>query len=154
MLPLYKLKSMSAIEQCRTSALGGHADECDSCGHIRISYNSCRNRHCPKCQSFAKEEWIENRKKELLPITYFHIVFTIPDSLNRITLVNQKVIYEIKSEYNPSYINGRCGTIYLKGKKIGEIGEIHPEVLLNFKLEFPVAALELNFQQLFNEMQI
>ncbi|MFC1563263.1 IS91 family transposase, partial [candidate division KSB1 bacterium] len=95
MLLLYKLKSMSAIEQCRTSALGGHADECDSCGHIRISYNSCRNRHCPKCQSFAKEEWIENRKKELLPITYFHIVFTIPDSLNRITLVNQKVIYDI-----------------------------------------------------------
>lgn len=94
-LPLYKLESMSAIERCRTSALGGHVYECDSCGHIRISYNSCRNRHCPKCQTFAKEEWIEKRKKELLPITYFHIVFTIPDSLNRLALVNQRVIYDI-----------------------------------------------------------
>jgi hypothetical protein len=94
-LPLYKLKAMSAIESCRTSALGGHVDECDACGYLRISYNSCRNRHCPKCQGLAKERWLKSRKKDLLPVTYFHIVFTIPEGLNRLTLVNQKVIYNI-----------------------------------------------------------
>ncbi|MCP4258873.1 MAG: IS91 family transposase, partial [Planctomycetes bacterium] len=77
-LPLQSLKAMSAIESCRTSALGGHVDECDSCGHLRNSYNSCRNRHCPKCQSLAKERWLEARKKELLPVSYLHGVLTIP----------------------------------------------------------------------------
>lgn len=94
-LPLYKLKAMSAIESCRTSVLGGHIDECDLCGHQRNSYNSCRNRHCPKCQSLAKEKWLTARMAYLLPIPYFHVVFTIPKSLNRLTLVNQKVVYGI-----------------------------------------------------------
>ncbi len=69
---------MRAIEQCRTAALGGHVEACDSCGHQRISYNSCRNRHCPKCQSLARANWLQNRQAELLPIEYFHVVFTIP----------------------------------------------------------------------------
>lgn len=94
-LPLQNLKAMSAIESCRTAALGGHVDECNSCGHLRVSYNSCRNRHCPKCQSLAKERWLEARKKELLPVSYLHGVLTIPHELNSIALINQKEIYDI-----------------------------------------------------------
>ncbi|MBU3217369.1 IS91 family transposase (plasmid) [Clostridium estertheticum] len=94
-LPLHILKTMIAIESCRTAELGGHVDECNECVHIRISYNSCRNRHCPKCQTLAKERWLEKRKEDLLPVVYFHIVFTIPQELNFITLTNQKEMYSI-----------------------------------------------------------
>ncbi|HEY8889067.1 MAG TPA: IS91 family transposase [Clostridium sp.] len=94
-LPLHILKTMIAIESCRTAELGGHVDECNECGHMRISYNSCRNRHCPKCQTLAKERWLEKRKEDLLPVGYFHIVFTIPQELNYITLTNQKEMYSI-----------------------------------------------------------
>ncbi|WP_443661898.1 IS91 family transposase [Clostridium sp.] len=94
-LPLHILKTMIAIESCRTAELGGHVDECNECGHIRISYNSCRNRHWPKCQTLAKEKWLEKRKEDLLPVGYFHIVFTIPQELNFITLTNQKEMYSI-----------------------------------------------------------
>ena len=89
------LKVMSALERCRTSALGGHVDVCESCGVLRNSYNSCRNRHCPKCQGLARERWLIARKKELLPVSYFHVVFTIPDVLNRLALVNQQLVYDI-----------------------------------------------------------
>ena len=75
-------KVFKAIKSCRTSALGGHVDVCDKCGHLRISYNSCRNRHCPKCQILKTEEWINKRENDLLPIQYYHIVFTIPNILN------------------------------------------------------------------------
>jgi len=88
-------KAMSAIENCRTSILGGHADICDECGYTRISYNSCCNRHCPKCQTLAKERWIEARKDDLLNVRYFHVVLTIPDSLNGIVFQNQEVVYPI-----------------------------------------------------------
>lgn len=94
-LPLNLLKAMTAIEVCRTAELGGHVDECDECGHVRISYNSCRNRHCPKCQTLAKERWLEDRKKDLLPVGYFHIVFTIPEEINYLALTNQKELYSI-----------------------------------------------------------
>jgi hypothetical protein len=94
-LPLHQLKAMHSIEICRTSTLGGHVEECDSCGNIRISYNSCRNRHCPKCQTLTRERWIEDRKIELLPVQYFHVVFTIPEELNALTLRNPKVMYDI-----------------------------------------------------------
>lgn len=94
-LPLRVLKTIRAIERCRTSEMGGHVDECDACGHKRISYDSCRDRHCPKCQTLAKEKWVEARKKDLLPIGYFHVVFTIPQELNYITLTNQKEMYSI-----------------------------------------------------------
>lgn len=86
---------MSAIESCRTSKLGGHLDICDECGNTRISYNSCRNRHCPKCQTLAKEKWLDNRKDDLLPVGYFHVVFTMPEELNFITLINQREMYSI-----------------------------------------------------------
>lgn len=79
---VFQQKVLRAIERCRTSAYGGHIDRCDECGHDRISYNSCRNRHCPKCQTTNRERWIQQRMEELLPCTYFHIVFTIPEELN------------------------------------------------------------------------
>lgn len=94
-LPLQQLKAMRAIESCRSAVLGGHVDECDNCGHSKISYNSCRNRHCPKCQALVKEKWLEDRRQDLLPTGYFHVVFTIPEDLNSITLRNQKEIYSI-----------------------------------------------------------
>lgn len=94
-LPLRKVKAMRAIERCRTAELGGHVDRCDSCDYMRISYNSCRNRHCPKCQSLAKEKWLMSRKKELLPVEYFHVVFTVPAELNPVALTNQREFYNI-----------------------------------------------------------
>lgn len=94
-LPPLHLKVMDAIVKCRTEELGGHLDECDHCGHQHPFYNSCRNRHCPKCGALAKERWLAARKQELLPVAYFHTVLTIPDELNPIALVNQKVIYDI-----------------------------------------------------------
>ncbi len=86
---------LRAIQICRTSALGGHLEECDRCGHRVVSYNSCRNRHCPKCQSLAKAKWLEARQQELLPVTYYHVVFTLPDSLTQLALQHPKVIYNL-----------------------------------------------------------
>ena len=77
------LRTLRALRDCRTSALGGHIDACDGCGTVKISYNSCRNRHCPQCQGFEKELWILGREEDLLPVTYFHLVFTISHSLPR-----------------------------------------------------------------------
>lgn len=94
-MPLRHLRAMRAIEICRTAALGGHVDECDHCGALRISYNSCRNRHCPKCQGLDKERWLEARKNDLLPVRYFHVVFTLPEELRPLALRNQEAIYQI-----------------------------------------------------------
>ena len=86
---------MSAIEKCRTAALGGHLERCDECGHERNSYNSCGDRHCPKCQSLARARWIEDRQAELLEVPYFHVVFTIPDEIAAIAYQNKRVVYGI-----------------------------------------------------------
>ena len=94
-LPVRHLRVMRAIELCRTAELGGHVDECDHCGALRIFYNSCRNRHCPKCQCLDKERWLEERKKDVLPVHYFHPVFTIPEDLRPLALRNQRVVYNI-----------------------------------------------------------
>jgi len=91
----YVQRIVRAIQFCRTSALGGHKDRCDQCGHIRISYNSCRNRHCPKCQNTQREAWIENRKNDLLPVPYFHVVFTVPDKLNGLFLHDPVGMYKM-----------------------------------------------------------
>jgi Putative transposase. len=80
---------------CRTAALGGHIEECDHCGQQRIAYNSCRNRHCPKCQALARARWMAERAKELLPVEYFHVVFTLPDDLAPIGLHNSRVVYKL-----------------------------------------------------------
>lgn len=94
-MPIRHLRVMRAIEICRTAQLGGHIDQCDHCGTVRISYNSCRNRHCPKCQCLEKERWLEAREKDLLPTAYFHVVFTLPEGLRPLALRNQKVIYNL-----------------------------------------------------------
>ena len=87
--------ALGDIVSCRTAARGGHVDQCDRCGHERISYNSCRNRHCPKCQESARAEWTAEREREILPVEYFHVVFTIPHVLAGIALQNKKVVYDI-----------------------------------------------------------
>ena len=94
-LPLHHHKTLRAIQACRTAALGGHIDECNACGHLRISYNSCRNRHCPKCQGINKEMWIIQQEEMLLPIAYFHVVFTLPHELNELCLYNPKQMYDL-----------------------------------------------------------
>jgi Transposase zinc-binding domain/Putative transposase len=86
---------MAAIEACRTAALGGHVERCDDCGNTRVAYNSCRDRHCPKCQSLARAQWLADRQAELLPVPYFHIVFTVPASIAAIALQNKAAVYGI-----------------------------------------------------------
>jgi hypothetical protein len=124
-LPLHYIKVMNLISICRTSALGGHTEKCDECGYQRNAYNSCRNRHCPKCQYSAKEKWIKQRKNELLPIPYYHIVFTIPEELNNITLINKKEIYSIlfKSASETLLVLGRDSKHL--GAEIGIIAVLH-----------------------------
>jgi hypothetical protein len=97
-LNAWQLRTLSAIRRCRTAALGGHVDACDSCGQIRISYNSCRNRHCPKCQGKNREDWIEAREAELLPVPYFHVVFTLPEAINGLSLHAPKKVYGLLFE--------------------------------------------------------
>lgn len=92
-LNTWQLRTLSALSKCRTSALGGHIDGCTSCGTLRISYNSCRNRHCPKCQGNEREAWIQAREKELLPVAYFHVVFTLPSELNVFCMQYPKLMY-------------------------------------------------------------
>ena len=94
-LSLAQLKVMSAIEQCRIAALGGHALHCDACEHEEISYNSCRNRHCPKCQAKAAQRWLEARQADLLPVEYYHVVFTLPAPIGLIAYTNKAVIYQL-----------------------------------------------------------
>ena len=91
----YVRRTLNALLRCRTSSLGGHVDKCDHCGHIRISYNSCRNRHCPKCQNTQREAWIESRKQDLIPVPYFHVVFTVPDKLNDLFLHHPVLMYNL-----------------------------------------------------------
>lgn len=93
-LNTHQLRTLSAIKCCRTPALGGHVDVCEDCGVIKISYNSCRNRHCPKCQGHKREEWIQKRSADLLPVPYFHVVFTLPDTLNTLALHQPSVVYD------------------------------------------------------------
>lgn len=94
-LPSHKLRVLDALEKCRTEYMGGHIEACDSCGETRIAFNSCRNRHCPQCGAIDKERWIINREADLLPVQYFHVVFTVPDKLNLLFLNNQKQMYHL-----------------------------------------------------------
>jgi hypothetical protein len=92
---LGQLKVMSAIESCRSAALGGHVERCEDCGHSRIAYNSCRNRHCPKCQGAAAKDWLAAREADLLPVDYFHLVFTLPAEVTPIAYQNKTVVYDL-----------------------------------------------------------
>jgi len=118
-LPLQHLRVMRAVEVCRTAELGGHKEKCADCGHIEISYNSCRNRHCPKCQTLQKEKWIEDRGQDLLPIEYYHVVFTVPSELNPLFLMNPRVMFNLLFQSasetlmeladNPKHLGARIG---------------------------------------------
>lgn len=121
-LTIHQQRTLRAISNCRTAALGGHVDACDACGNIRISYNSCRNRHCPKCQGHKRVEWIANREADLLPCTYYHIVFTLPQELNTLALFNAKAVYDI-------LFSAAWQTLHQFGKtaqlQLGMIGVLH-----------------------------
>jgi ribosomal protein L32 len=120
-----EIKVINSISSCRTSKLGGHVDVCDSCGHLRISYNSCRNRHCPKCQGLLKEKWIEDRKKDLLPIQYYHIVFTIPNDLNDLALRNKNEIYSLLFKASAETLKELASDPKHLGANIGFISVLH-----------------------------
>ncbi len=94
-LPLEQLNVMRAIEVCRTATLGGHVEQCGHCAYTRNAYNSCRNRHCPKCQGAERLQWLQNRQEELLPVEYFHVVFTVPEPIGQIAFYNKEVVYNI-----------------------------------------------------------
>src|SRR6266480_7367644 len=132
------LKVLRAIARCRTAALGGHIDECTRCGHrATISYNSCRNRLCPKCQTGARERWIQARRRELLPSPYVHVVFTLPSQLAALALQNKKIVYSLllpasaetllEVARNPTHLGAEIGffsVLHTWNQKL----QIHPHV--------------------------
>lgn len=124
-LPLEQLRVMRAIETCRTAALGGHLEQCGHCHHQRVSYNSCRNRHCPKCQNAARAEWVERRKGELLPIEYYHVVFTIPEPLNAVALDNPKIVYQLLFDASARTLETIAADPQHLGARIGFFSILH-----------------------------
>jgi hypothetical protein len=118
-------KTMSAIEKCRTAALGGHTDICDECGYTQISYNSCRNRHCPKCQTLAKERWIDSQKSDLLDVGYFHVVFTLPDELNGIVFQNQQALYNLLFKASAETLTDLAMDRRYLGARVGFTSVLH-----------------------------
>lgn len=131
-------KVINAIINCRTSLLGGHVEQCDQCLKTRNAYNSCRNRHCPKCETFKAVKWLESKKAELLPVQYFHVVFTLPHELNNLALYNKKILYNIlfKSAWetikklgaDPKRLNGEMGmlsVLHTWGQNISQHNHVH-----------------------------
>jgi len=119
------LKILTAIVCCRTSALGGHIDECSRCGHRAISYNSCRNRHCPKCQSNARNRWIQARSRELLPVPYAHVVFTLPHQLAPLALQNKNEVYGLLFRASAETLLTVAGDERHLGAEVGFFGVLH-----------------------------
>ncbi len=133
-----QLRALRAIETCRTPALGGHRETCDRCGVSRSVYHSCRNRHCPRCQTLAKERWVEARSAELLPVPYFHLVFTLPHELNRLAQYRPRVIYNLLFEAaattlqtfgrDPKHLGGEIGItaiLHTWGQNLGQHIHLH-----------------------------
>ncbi len=116
---------MSAIERCRTAALGGHVEQCDSCGHQRIAFNSCRNRHCPKCQSLVRAQWLEERHADLIPVDYFHVVFTLPEEIAAIAYQNKAVVYDILFHATAETLRTIAADPKHLGAEIGFIAILH-----------------------------
>ena len=121
----WQLRTMDAVRRCRTASLGGHVDGCSSCGLLRMSYNSCRNRHCPKCQGKQREEWIQAREKELLPVPYFHVVFTLPDTLNQLCMHKPAELYNLLFTTAWSVINNFGHDTKWLGAQAGMISILH-----------------------------
>jgi Putative transposase/Transposase zinc-binding domain len=120
-----QLKVLRAIEHCRTAALGGHLDRCSRCGHRAISYNSCRNRHCPKCLTSARDRWLAERQKELLNVGYFHVVFTLPHELSWLALHNQKVVYRLLFQASAETLLEMAADPKHLGAQIGFLSVLH-----------------------------
>ena len=124
-LPMAHRRVMSAIEQCRTAALGGHVEQCDRCAHTRIWYNSCRNRHCPSCQSLARAAWIEDRTADLLDTEYFHVVFTVPQAIADLAAQNKSVVYGILFRATAETLRTIAGDPQHLGAEIGFFAVLH-----------------------------
>ena len=117
----HQRRVMAAIEACRTATLGGHVEQCNACGMVRIAYNSCRDRHCPKCQGLARAEWLADRQADFLPVPYFHVVFTVPAPIAAIALQNKAIVYDILLKTaaetirvigaDPQHLGGETGMI-------------------------------------------
>ena len=119
-------RAMSAIELCRTAALGGHVEQCDACGHQRITYNSCRHRACPKCQSLARAQWLEHRQAELLPeVEYFHVVFTLPEPIAALAWQNKRVVYDTLFRTSAETLRTIAADPKHLGAEIGFITVLH-----------------------------
>jgi hypothetical protein len=133
----WQLRTLGALRQCRTCSLGGHVDACSECGLTRISYNSCRNRHCPKCQNLNREEWMLSRENELLPVSYFHVVFTLPDLLNPLALHQPAKLYTLLFESawqtmkvfgsDPRHLGAQAGMIAIL-HTWGQTLSLHPHL--------------------------
>ena len=130
-------KAFSAIKNCRSGLLGSHVDRCDGCGHLEVSFNSCRNRHCPKCQGSKQMQWVQSQLSKLLPVPYFHVVFTLPDQLNTLIFQNQKLLYSLllkcagdtitELARNPKFLGAQSGaTVILH--TCGQNLSFHPHV--------------------------
>src|SRR4051812_36781092 len=116
---------MGAVELCRTAALGGHVERCEDCAHTRIAYNSCRNRHCPKCQWAAAQAWLEAREAELLPVPYFHVVFTLPAALGGIAYQNKAKVYGLLLRAAAEVLTTIAADPRHLGAKVGVIAVLH-----------------------------
>jgi hypothetical protein len=122
---LGQIKVMSAIESCRTAALGGHVARCEDCAHIDIAYNSCRNRHCPKCQGAAAKQWLAEREADLLPVSYYHMVFTLPGPVAAIAYQNKAVIYDILFKASAETLSTIAADPKHLGARIGITSVLH-----------------------------
>jgi hypothetical protein len=116
---------MTAIEVCRTAALGGHLERCDHCGHERNAFNSCRDRHCPKCQCLARMQWIQDRQSELLNVQYFHIVFTVPEEIAAIAYQNKEIVYSILFQATADTLKTIAADPKHLGAEIGFFAVLH-----------------------------
>jgi hypothetical protein len=124
-LPLAELRVMRAIEVCRTATLGGHIEKCSHCDYTRQAYNSCRNRHCPKCQTMARAKWLESRKGELLAVEYFHVVFTLPEKIAEIAFYNKETVYGILFRAASETLLTIAADPQHLGAQIGFFGVLH-----------------------------
>jgi hypothetical protein len=122
---LGQLKVMSAIESCRTAALGGHVERCEDCAHERVAYNSCRNRHCPKCQGAAARQWLADRESELLPVPYYHVVFTLPAAIGAIAFHNKAAVYDLLFKAAAETLTTIAADPKHLGARIGLTGVLH-----------------------------
>lgn len=132
-----QLKAMRAIEQCCTAEMGSHSYRCENCGHVEVVYNSCRNRHCPRCQWIKQQMWVDHVKSQLLPIRYFHVVFTMPEALNHLVMINHRLMYDFlfeaswhalnRAANNPSFLGAQTGSLAVL-HTWGQTLSLHPHI--------------------------